>query len=61
MALRNDKVEKNYFPFNNFREKLSDYIAKELNNTRDAVDIMKMMTEPNIKFERNNKPKEITE
>ena len=40
--------------------KLSDYTVKELDKSKDVMDIVNTMTEPNIKFEQQNNPKEMT-
>ena len=37
------------------------YTVKEFDNAKDVVDIVKTMTDPKIKFERKNKPKEMKE
>ena len=60
LALKSDKVDQKV-PFDTFRGKLSDYIVKELSNEKDAVDIAKMMTDPELKFDQKNNPQETTE
>ena len=37
-----------------------DYIVIEFDNTNDVLEIVKMMTDTKIIFERKNKPHEMT-
>ena len=60
LALKSDKVDQKV-PFDTFRGKLSDYIVKEFSNEKDSVDIAKMMTDPELKFDQKNNPQETTE
>ena len=56
---RTNKLEKK-FPFDTFMGNISDYTVNEIDNTKDVMDIVNTMTEPNNKFERQNNPKEMT-
>ena len=59
LGLRIENTDKNV-PFDIFREKISNYIVRDVNNPEDMVSVVCDMIDSRSHFYNNNKPKGLT-
>jgi hypothetical protein len=60
LGLRTERIDKKT-AFDNFREKLANYVLTNLKDAQDVIQLVEEQIDPRESFKKNNKPKPLTD